>query len=801
MKKAAQAGFHVAARVMRSPTPEEAAVIGQQYMRTRTLKKAQVQKAIGLLAESSDRYHMTEMSAKDALNTRANQLMNDPQRRAIYSVNSYLNIFGIPRPNFWKQDNDRLARNAIYAVCEKRIMDTIETIEWDVTDHQKETVDSAVRFLKRPNPQDTFQTLIKQTIPDVLRYDQAVWVKTRAIDGHLMEFKAYSGPEFWIEVDNKFDEIQGQYGLQYYGPWSHGYVKRYWQHSRPGIYIPFAVRDICMIMMYKRADSIYGTDFLQQLKWQLEALIDSTKAAGMTFANGVGPSLWWKHPDLSSLEQLEERNMEVELENKGPENAGNILHLLGQEEIGTIFPSLLDLQWLDGQKFLSSIVWAMFGFAESEFNSSDANRATAYINNNITKSKMLAPLLRHLETVINTEILPELEGYQEGWTFAFKAVQELDDKLKEVQVEQGRADVLGKLVALNVPLEEAMRIAKYEEEQITAVTTSVNTVTQQENSSMESAFQNLLQANGMPPDQKIGNAPPGNQQPDNPIDSAQAPVLPPDQGGMPHAEKYTGQVRNDSGKPEDDGQTGKKRPPFEKADFKEDEHPRADDGKFGSGQGNAKESPQNPSSKEPKEKSNLAPLIDKQAGKSHADKVESSLPESMWTYGTLAASNPAVDEYFGDGYREINDYLRNERGDPRRSVHKTADQISAIISRAPVINKGTELYRGVGIKSGQALANAEIGSTCNDKAFQSYSLNPNVAADFANTWDNKDGKKHTTIIKAVSDGSQHAVYTNAHKPPEYEMLLDKGTSWKVTGNNSYEQNGIVYHVVEVVPNV
>jgi len=44
--------------------------------------------------------------------------MNDPQRRAIYSVNSYLNIFGIPRPNFWKQDNDRLARNAIYAVSE-----------------------------------------------------------------------------------------------------------------------------------------------------------------------------------------------------------------------------------------------------------------------------------------------------------------------------------------------------------------------------------------------------------------------------------------------------------------------------------------------------------------------------------------------------------------------------------------------------------------------------------------------------------------------------------------------------------
>ena len=80
---------------------------------------------------------------------------------------------------------------------------------------------------------------------------------------------------------------------------------------------------------------------------------------------------------------------------------------------------------------------------------------------------------------------------------------------------------------------------------------------------MEVAYQNLLQANGLPPDQKIGNQPPGNSQTDTPVDKEQAPVLPPDQGGMPHAEKYTGQVRNDSGKPEDDGEP--KKPGFGKA--------------------------------------------------------------------------------------------------------------------------------------------------------------------------------------------------------------------------------------------
>ena len=567
MQKTVRAGL----RAWRAPSQQQILEEDAATRRMRALRKA-----TDIVAQSSKRYYMTEQDEQDALQVRAKQLMNDPQRRAIYSVNSYLNIFGIPRPNFWKADNDRLARNAIYAVCEKRIMDTIETIEWDVTDVKKETVPAAVKFMKNPNPQDTFQTLIKQTIPDLLRYDQAAWVKTRALAGNLLEFKAYSGPEFWIEVDNKFDEVMGQYGLSYYGPWSHGYVKRYWQHSRPGVYIPFAVKDVCLLMMYKKADSIYGTDFIQQLKWQLEYMIDSTKAAGMTFANGVGPSLIWKHPDLSSIEQLEERNMEVELENKGAENFGNILHLIGQEDISTVFPELMHMQWLEGQKFISSIIWAMFGFSESEFTSGDANRATAYINQNITKSKMLAPILRHLETVINDEILPELDGYQEGWIFAFKPVQELDDKLKEAQYLQAQATVVKSYVDMNVPIEVAMRLAEVEEEHITAVTEALDTVNQQQSGSMEAAFQNLLSANNLPPRPDIGKEPPGNQSPaisGTPVDATQAPnkvpTLPPVQGGMPHVEGYSGQARNDSGKPEDDGQPKKKPqkklPFFEKA--------------------------------------------------------------------------------------------------------------------------------------------------------------------------------------------------------------------------------------------
>ncbi|MFA6364259.1 phage portal protein [Methanoregula sp.] len=528
LRMAAQAGSRSFSRVMKAPSVEEATIQAQMQARQRTLKGTR-----DIVKQTSRRYLITDDDYEEYEEKRLDAMMNDPVRRAIFTVNSYLNVFGIPRRNFWKQDNDRLARNAIYAVCEKRIMDTIETAEWEVIDGKKQTVEAAEAFLKKPNPQGTWQSLIKPTIPDMLRYDQAVWVKTRNLAGHLLEVKAYSGPEFWIEVDNSFSEIMGQFGLFYYGPWSHGYVKRYWQHSKPGVYIPFSPRDICFIMMYPRSDDIYGTDFLQQLKWQLEYQIDSTKAAGMMFANGIGPSLWWRHPGYSSIDQLEERNFEVELENKGPENFGNILHLLGEEEVGTIFPALMNSQWLEGQKWISTIIWAMFGFSASEFTSDDVNRATAYINQNITKSKMLAPILKHLETVINTEILPELEGYQPDWHFQFKPVIDLDDQLKEVQVAQGKADVAGKWVALGAPLETAMKIAKMDDEDIEAVSAGLDQVTPGQNASMEDALQSLKDAAGAGKVQDLHDQ-----------------IALPDKGSNTHIEGYSGIARNDSGKPE-----------------------------------------------------------------------------------------------------------------------------------------------------------------------------------------------------------------------------------------------------------
>lgn len=400
--------------------------------------------------------------------------------RAIHSLNSRYGIMGLPRENFSMQENDRLADNAVFSVAEKATLDYFGPAEYEVKDDKGKEVGTAMDFLMEPNPQQTLNDIILETIPDTLRYDQAIWVKGLNAWDQLLELKAYKGPEFWIEIDREWRDVEGEYGAQYVGPWSRGYVRRYWQHSRPGIYVPFLPKEICHFKLYPRSDSVYGTDFLARLKWLLEYLRSSTKAAGMTFENGVAPGAIWKHPQYMSIEQLEEREIEVEIENKGADAFGGILHLIGDESIESFTPTLLDMQWLEGQRYVSEIVWAMFGFTSSEFTSGDVNRATAYINRNITKSRMLYRLQRSFENMLNRRVLPLLPGYQKGWKFEFLDAVDLDDELKRAQITGQKIQNAQAATTMGISVESALQLAEVDDDLRTAIVEDLQNLSQDE---------------------------------------------------------------------------------------------------------------------------------------------------------------------------------------------------------------------------------------------------------------------------------------------------------------------------------
>ena len=441
-----------------SPDPP-AYNVNPMMQAAQTMRKAHSVSFDNKIKQSWEKYHQADHDLRKQIDEMKEQDAMQ-YRKAIATTSIYPNIYGVYRSGFNRHENDRLAENATYALCEKSIQDYVSALEWTVKDRDRNKVEDAIDFLESPNKDDTLNDVVKMTCRDLTRYDAGVWVKTLNKRDELIDFKAYYGPEFWIGIDRQLQTVQMENGFQVQGFWSHGYREKFWQHSRQGVYLEFDPDEISYFMMYPRTDSPYGTDFINHLRWYLETLLDSTKAAGMMFANGMNPGTVWRHPALTSFQELADRKAEIELELQGPDNFGGILHLIGDEEIQHLTPTMVDMQWLQGQKFISEIIWSMFGFSPADFGSGDMNRATAYIQTNVTKSRMLFPLISLFETRINKDILPYLPGYKKGWKFEFIPSVSLDDDQKRASIKQTRAMTYSTLLQTGMQPKLAAKISE-----------------------------------------------------------------------------------------------------------------------------------------------------------------------------------------------------------------------------------------------------------------------------------------------------------------------------------------------------
>ena len=406
---------------------------------------------------------------------RTDVTVTDADRRAIHTISNYYNTLGIYRDDFDKSTNDKMARNAYYAICEKAMMDYMRSIQYTVKDSRDgETIESATDFFNEPNPQDDMGSIFASLIRDVTRYDAGVLVKSYNKGGFVTEIKPYLATEFWREQDrvpfivnvpiqNTVDLTGGGYASHqqptYQGWWSHGYTERFWQRSRTGVYIPFQPEEICYFMMYPRTDGIYGTDFIKFLKYQIQYLIDSTKAAGKTFENGVVPSVVWEHPEVHTIPQLKQRIAELKYNNQGWQRFGSVIHTVNGEKVTSLAQSLHDMQWLEGQKFVAQLVWATWGFSPEEFMGGGENRASSYVKRNITKSRLLYPLMTFLEQRINREILPFLKGYRKFWKFSFVRDIELDDEQKVATTNSIKASTFLQYYQSGFPIEASMELS------------------------------------------------------------------------------------------------------------------------------------------------------------------------------------------------------------------------------------------------------------------------------------------------------------------------------------------------------
>ena len=148
----------------------------------------------------------------------------------------------------------------------------------------------------------------------------------------------------------------------------------------------------------------------------------------------------------------------------------------------------------------------------------------------------------------------------------------------------------------------------------------------------------------------------------------------------------------------------------------------------------------------------------------------------------------AIDEYTGEGYRDVNRFYRGAPPPPltedeMEEISFTANMIEASIVEAPPLTEDVTVYRGMTAKAlgievledGDQAFDGLVGSQFTDKGIISTSFSPDVATEFGGS------DKVILEIKAPRGTTGLAVGDMSESYMESEFLLPPGTTFNITG--------------------
>ena len=145
-----------------------------------------------------------------------------------------------------------------------------------------------------------------------------------------------------------------------------------------------------------------------------------------------------------------------------------------------------------------------------------------------------------------------------------------------------------------------------------------------------------------------------------------------------------------------------------------------------------------------------------------------------------------LNKYAGNGYSRLNNSLRTNKGELTEATRATVEQLDSALRRAKV-PEDVMVFRG--IKS-QALAKKlEIGAEFHDHAFVSTSLHRSVAEKFSREG---PGKRGAVLEIRVPKGTNAAAFDsiwNGGNLKEHELLLPRGSKFRVTGVRKTRDTG------------
>ena len=200
---------------------------------------------------------------------------------------------------------------------------------------------------------------------------------------------------------------------------------------------------------------------------------------------------------------------------------------------------------------------------------------------------------------------------------------------------------------------------------------------------------------------------------------------------------------------------------------------------------------------------------------SGADEVEKMLLEMRESYGpSLFDEIPVLEEEYGlpdvlqeyveDGYQQINSDLRRHDGVPKNSKDEVA-VMDRYYDLHPTTTQDVILYRGVhGTKDSEyidMLEDAEVGDLFVEHAFTSTSTDASATLPFVEGEYSFEAVSRGLIVEIVLPAGSHALDMERladSNLEEKEILIDRGTTFRVVSKVEYPDGGVARMRVAVV---
>jgi SPP1 gp7 family putative phage head morphogenesis protein len=309
--------------------------------------------------------------------------------------------------------------------CVNTIVDEISSLEWDIIpteDFEYAQVEKQIKFVKfclnHPNKnKESFTTLLRALLKDILEIDAACFVKVFDIDSYdFNNIEPKSGAPMLKPIgERNMTEIWVRDGASFLKEIDKfGFEEGFWQYSYqiPAHPMWFNRDEIVYCMEHPRSMSCYGYA-------RTQAVLDIVKSLHYS-------TLWNKRffeetsiPDgIISVLDTNETGMEnftSYWETTFKAQPHKIAVANSEVKWTPISTTQKELEFLETQKWYFNIVVSAFGLTPTEMGITEtANRAVSATQAELVKRKNIRPMLQLLEGYINNGILPEfgVEGIQ-----------------------------------------------------------------------------------------------------------------------------------------------------------------------------------------------------------------------------------------------------------------------------------------------------------------------------------------------------------------------------------------------------